>query len=164
MDVKVLTSNNLVSLSANYSLDQQINFLKSEKNSYHGVDFTLNACLSGTKDTSTNKYSNFYLSNSEKYKNILELDNLDVPDDYKFVTYITVTEAPTTYLAVGNSIINNSAQVNFTDSLSDNSYFLIEFNFDNETCYISNSKDVTRYLGFDYITVSLFFFLVKVMI
>ena len=151
MDVKVLTSNNLVSLSANYSLDQQINFLKSEKNSYHGVDFTLNACLSGTKDTSTNKYSNFYLSNSEKYKNILELDNLDVPDNYKFVTYITVTEAPTTYLAVGNSIINNSAQVDFTDSLSDNSYFLIEFNFDNETCYISNSKDVTRYLGFDYI-------------
>ena len=150
MDVKVLTSNNLVSLSANYSLDQQINFLKSEKNSYHGIDLTLDKCLSGAKDTSTNKYSNFYLSNSEKYTNILNLDALEVPSNYNFVTYIKVSEAPTTYLAVGDNIFNNSSQVTFIDSLSDNSFFLIEFNFDNETCYISNTSDVTRYLGFDY--------------
>ncbi len=95
MDVKVLTSNNLVSLSANYSLDQQINFLKSEKNSYHGIDLTLDKCLSGAKDTSTNKYSNFYLSNSEKYTNILNLDALEVPSNYNFVTYIKVSERQT---------------------------------------------------------------------
>jgi len=93
MDVKVLTSNNLVSLSANYDLDQQVNFLKSSKSSYHGIDLTLDTCLSATKDTSTNKYSNFYLSNSNKYRNILTLDKLEVPEDYKFVTFIMVSNS-----------------------------------------------------------------------
>jgi len=155
MDVKVLTSNNLVSLSANYDLDQQVNFLKSSKSSYHGIDLTLDTCLSATKDTSTNKYSNFYLSNSDKYRNILTLDQLEVPDNYNFVTHIMVSEAPDTYLAVGDNLCStckNSANVTFTDSLSDNSYFLVEFDFDNETCYISNSYNIKRYLGFDYVS------------
>ena len=66
-----------------------------------------------------------------------------------------VSEAPATYLAVGSDLCStckNSANVTFTDSLSDNSYFLVEFDFDNETCYISNSYNVKRYLGFDYVS------------
>ena len=52
MEVKVLNRNNIVSLSANYELDKQINFKFDNRDSYHGIDLTLNDCLSGTSDTS----------------------------------------------------------------------------------------------------------------
>ena len=67
MDVKVLNSNNFVSLTANYDLDEQVKLDKDFRNSYHGVNLTLDQCLSSTRDTSTNKYSNFYLSNDFSY-------------------------------------------------------------------------------------------------
>jgi len=151
MEVKVLNSNRLVSLSANYNLDKQINFISNPRSSYHGINLTLDTCLSGANDTSTNKYSNFYLSNSDKYSNFLTLDNLSVNNNYDFLTYVRVSDDPTTYLAVSGSAANNSADVTFSDTLSNNSYFLLEFDFDDETCYISNSYNVKRYLGYDYI-------------
>ena len=145
MEVKVLNSNRLVSLSANYNLDKQINFISNSRASYHGIDLTLDACLSSTSDTSTNKYSNFYLSNSDKYS------NLSVNGNYDFLTYVRVSDNPNTYLAVSGPTTNNSAEVTFTDTLSNNSYFLLEFDFNDETCYISNSYNVKRYLGYDYL-------------
>ena len=81
MEVKVLNRNNIVSLSANYELDKQINFKFDNRASYHGIDLTLNDCLSGTNDTSTNKYSNFYLSNSNTYKNVITIDRLSLPEN-----------------------------------------------------------------------------------
>jgi hypothetical protein len=151
MEVKVLNSNRLVSLSANYNLDKQINFISNPRASYHGIDFTLDTCLSSANDTSTNKYSNFYLSNSDKYSNFLTLDNLSVNNNYDFLTYVRVSNDPTTYLAVSGSAANNSADVTFSDTLSNNSYFLLEFDFVHDTCYISNSYNVKRYLGYDYL-------------
>ena len=112
---------------------------------------TLDTCRSGANDTSTNKYSNFYLSNSDKYSNFLTLDNLSVNNNYDFLTYVRVSNDPTTYLAVSGSAANPSADVTFSDTLSNNSYFLLEFDFVHDTCYISNSYNVKRYLGYDYL-------------
>ena len=69
MEVKVLNRNNIVSLSANYELDKQIKFKSDSRASYHGIDLTLNGCLSGTNDTSTNNIkSTTSTSNIPKYK------------------------------------------------------------------------------------------------
>ena len=156
MEVKVLNRNNIVSLSANYELDKQINFKSDSRASYHGIDLTLNDCLSGANDTSTNKYSNFYLSNGNTYKTVITIDRLSLPENRTVSTYIAINSmggltSESRYLSISSTELNREANVTFTTTLSNNNYFDIEFS-QNDKCKISNtSGKIKRYLSFDYI-------------
>ena len=114
MEVKVLNRNNIVSLSANYELDKQINFKSDSRASYHGIDLTLNDCLSGANDTSTNKYSNFYLSNGNTYKTVITIDRLSLPENRTVSTYIAINSmggltSESRYLSISSTELNREA-------------------------------------------------------
>lgn len=162
MDVKVLNSNNFVSLTANYDLDEQVKLDKDFRNSYHGLNLTLDQCLSSTRDTSTNKYSNFYLSNDFSYNNFLNLDNLELPEGYVFTTYIAINStggitSESRYLTIDNNnpLYNNTFSYNFESELNQNyGFFEIKF-FKDYSCTISNTIDITkRYLAYDKLSTS----------
>ena len=135
MDVVILNSNNFVSLSANYNLDDQVSLKKDYRSSYSGINLKLDECLSSTRDTSSNKYSNFYLSNEFKYDDFISIDPISLGDTYTFTTYIAVNSVgelnnTTRYLNldISNSLFNNGYGYNFVDNLFVNtSYFEINF-------------------------------------
>jgi len=160
MDVVILNSNNFVSLSANYNLDSQISLKKDYRSSYSGINLTLDECLSSARDTSSNKYSNFYLSNEFKYDNFLSLDSLTLGDTYTFTTYIAINSSgglnnKTRYLNldIGTPEFSNGYNYNFVENLFvDTSYFEIEF-LENNKCTISNEYEfVKRYFSYDYLS------------
>ncbi len=160
MDVVILNSNNFVSLSANYSLDSQITLKKDYRSSYSGVNLTLDECLSSTRDTSSNKYSNFYLSNEFRYDDFISIEPISLGDTYTFTTYIAVNSVgelnnTTRYLNldISNSLFNNGYGYNFVDNLFVNtSYFEINF-LDNNKCTLVNEFEfVKRYFSYDYLS------------
>jgi hypothetical protein len=152
MEVKVLNSSNFASLSANYGLDENVNFGISNRNTYHGFDLTLDQCLSGARDTSINKYSSFYLSNEFDYKDFLTLDKLEIPLNFTFTSYIAVNSTSNvrylSALPAEEEPVTNLVVSNYFDS---NSFFEVHF-LDRNNCKIKNTEgEVTRYLTYDYI-------------
>ena len=160
MDVKILDNLSLVSLSACYNKDDNVKFRKLTKHSYNGITVTLNDCFSATKDTSINKYSTFFLSDSFSYDNFLTIDRLTLPKNFVFTSYIaanSLSELTTNslYLSSIPNGKNGFTSLKFTNTLNENSYFEIYFINDNQ-CKIKNTEEtLTRYLTYDYLTSSL---------
>ena len=149
MEVKTLNSSNTLSLSANYGLDDNVVLTKSARSTYHGLNFTLDDCLSSIRDTSINNYSSFYLSDDVDYNSFLYLNNLSIPANYTFTTYLQVN---TVYLnAVSNDPYPYST-LTFVDELNSNTtYFEINF-LDDKNCKIKHTEnELTRYISYDYI-------------
>ena len=150
MEVKVLNSSTFASLSATYDLDDNVSFKNSNRNSYHGFDLTLDNCLSGTKDTTINNYSSFFLSDDFNYDNYLSIDVLDVPENYTFTSYI-ISESTSMYLSAVPAGKNPLTQITFSDYSDNTSFFEIYF-IDNLNCKIRHTEaNLVRYLSYNYV-------------
>ena len=150
MEVKVLNSSTFASLSATYELDNNVSFKNTNRNSYHGFDLTLDNCLSGTKDTTINNYSSFFLSDDFNYNDFLSVDILDVPENYTFTSYI-ISESTSMYLSAIPAGKNPLTQVTFAD-YSDNKSFFEIFFIDNLNCKIKHTEgNLVRYLSYNYV-------------
>jgi len=152
MEVKVLNSSNFTSLSATYGLDSNVKFGIQNRNTYHGFDLTLDDCLSATRDTSINKYSSFYLSDAFDYKDFLELEQLQLPSNYTFTSYIAANATSNvrylSALPANNQPLTNIVLADYFDS---NSFFEVHF-LDGNNCKIKNTEgSTTRYLSYDYL-------------
>ena len=157
MEVKVLNSIRFASLSANYELDTNVNLKATNRSSYHGFNLTLDECLSAVKDTSINNYSSFYLSNDYDYKDILTLDQLPIPENYTFTSYIKLNNsADIFYLAVSDENKSGKSSLNLSTKLDKNTFFEINF-IDEKNCKIIHKQnDTTKYLSYDYLTSNLY--------
>ena len=150
MEVKVLNSSTFASLSATYELDNNVSFKNTNRNSYHGFDLTLDNCLSGTKDTTINNYSSFFLSDDFNYNDFLSVDILDVPENYTFTSYI-ISESTSMYLSAIPAGKNPLTQLTFAD-YSDNKSFFEIFFIDNLNCKIKHTEgNLVRYLSYNYV-------------
>jgi hypothetical protein len=156
MDIKVLNNSNLISLSAVYGLDHNIQLNNSSHNSYHGINLTLNNILSSTKDTTVNNYSSFYLSNDTSYSRFLTFDTLDLPAAYTFTTYIAnidaaIDDSSSLYLTPAPAGNLATSTLSFTNTLSVNKFFEIYF-IDRQFCKIKTAEgSMTRYVTYDYV-------------
>ena len=156
MDIKVLNNLNLISLSAVYGLDHNIQLNNSSHNSYHGINLTLNNILSSTKDTTVNNYSSFYLSNDTSYSRFLTFDTLDLPAAYTFTTYIAninaaIDDSSSLYLTPAPAGNLATSTLSFTNTLSVNKFFEIYF-IDRQFCKIKTAEgSMTRYVTYDYV-------------
>jgi hypothetical protein len=160
MDIKVLNNSNLISLSAVYGLDSNIQLNNSSHNSYHGINLTLNNILSSTKDTTVNNYSSFYLSGDTSYGKFLTFDMLNLPVEYTFTTYIATIDAAAddpsslylTPAAAGNTA---TSTLSFTNTLSTNKFFEVYF-IDKQFCKIKTAEgSINRYITYDYVSSSI---------
>ena len=156
MEVKVLNSIRFASLSANYELDTNVNLKATNRASYHGLDLTLDECLSAVKDTSINNYSSFYLSNDYDYKDVLSLDKLALPSNYTFTSYIRLNnDSENTYLASKPAPKEGLTSLYYTSTLDKNAFFEINF-LDDLNCKIKHTEGgITRYLTYNYLTTNL---------
>ena len=156
MEVKVLNSISFASLSANYELDTNVNLKATNRASYHGLDLTLDECLSAVKDTSINNYSSFYLSNDYDYKDVLSLDKLSLPSNYTFTSYIRLNnDSENTYLASKPAPKEGLTSLYYTHTLGKDTFFEINF-LDDVNCKIKHTEgNITRYLTYNYLTTNL---------
>tara|TARA_R100000152_G_C6782049_1_gene218142 strand:+ start:3989 stop:7282 length:3294 start_codon:yes stop_codon:yes gene_type:complete len=156
MEVKVLNSISFASLSANYELDTNVNLKATNRASYHGLDLTLDECLSAVKDTSINNYSSFYLSNDYDYKDVLSLDKLSLPSNYTFTSYIRLNnDSENTYLASKSAPKQGLTSLYYTSTLGKDAFFEINF-LDDVNCKIKHTEgNITRYLTYNYLTTNL---------
>ena len=107
-----------------------------------GYSFNFPFALSGFTDFKTKEYSNFYLSIDQTVDNFLDI-NFDTFENNKMLTYLKFGDS---YLQRSSVISESIVYVtqNFTQTLDENCYFLIEF-LKNQTCNISFDYNGRKY-------------------
>jgi hypothetical protein len=119
-----------------------------------GYSFNFPFALSGFTDFKTKEYSNFYLSVDQTLDNFLDI-NFDTFENRKMLTYLKFGDSYLRRSDIFSKTITYVTQ-NFTDTLDDNCYFLLEF-ADNQTCTISFDYNGRKYYLVSDINKNLFF-------
>jgi len=155
MEVITLNSANYIGLSSNYSPDPSLILNQGIYYTEQGMDFPLAKILASANDSSTNNYSNLFLTQSQPLSSTAYIHRLEhIPDD-GFTTYLAIKalEGITTnsfFMSVQEPDINTSvAAVSVSGTIGhlDNSYlFTIKF-YDDRLCKVEHVNGYTpRYL------------------
>ena len=88
MEVVTLNSTNYIGLSANYSPDSLLQFNQNVYYTEQGVDLPLAQILSQANDSSTNNYSNLFLTQSVPLVSSVYIEGLEHIVDDGFTTYL----------------------------------------------------------------------------
>lgn len=155
MEVVTLNSSNYIGLSANYSPDSTLVFNQKMYYTEQGINIPLIDALAGANDSSTNNYSNLFLSQSVPLVSSVYIKDLDYIQDDGFTTYLAANSpggvaSDSPCLVVQELPYNvTTAAVSMSGLFSNinNSYFFtIKFHTDN-LCKIEHvNGSVTRYL------------------
>ena len=90
MEVVTLNSTNYIGLSANYSPDSLLKFNQNVYYTEQGVDLPLPQVFAGANDSTTNNYSNLFLSQAVPLVSAAYIEELNyIPDD-GFTTYLAI--------------------------------------------------------------------------
>jgi len=158
MEIYSLNTDNCTTLSANYSFDQNIQFLKNTLFTENNIFFNLENALQTPNDTTINNYSNLHLTDAKNIGDIIQIKPLEYLDDESFSTYLAanalynitdqsrywVAEEPA-YSATGANV----AVSGISESM-DNSYYFEITLLDDFKCKIAHENDgVKRFLTVD---------------
>jgi len=157
MEVVTLNSTNYIGLSANYSPDSSLKFDQNIYYTEQGIDIPLVQALAQTNDTTTNNYSNLFLTQSVPLVSSAYIEDLEhIPDD-GFTTYLAanaiygIDTPPSSHFLVVQEPDMNTATATFSMSgiysNIDNRYLVtIKFHTDN-LCKIEHvNASIVRYL------------------
>jgi len=155
MEVITLNPANYIGLSANYSPDSLLQFNQNVYFTEQGIELPLSEALSQANDTSTNNYSNLFLTQSSPLTSLVYIQDLErIPDD-GFTTYLAanvtgeitstsdflVVQEPPSTVAVA-AISMSGSYVNI-----DNRYFVTVTFHTDTLCKIEHvNAGVVRYL------------------
>lgn len=161
MEIKALNKNSFPSIRLNYNLDSTLNVTKDNFENEQNLDILLNNFLKEARDISSNKYSNFYLTDRKDLESNVNFKSLGNPAIEKFTTWLasdadkllnTKTDFWTLSADVEGNIttIDVSASGIFTE-ITNRNIFDIEF-LSEKICRISHSyNNYTRYLTINYL-------------
>jgi len=155
MEVVTLNSTSYIGLSTSYSPD---NLLRFDQNTYYteqGIGIPLSEVLSQANDSSTNNYSNLFLTQSTPLTGSVFIENLEHISDDGFTTYLA-TNAQDGITSVSNFLVVqepdtsiNTASISMSGQYRnlDNRYlFTIKF-FTDDLCKVEHvNANVVRYL------------------
>ena len=155
MEVVTLNSTNYIGLSANYSPDSLLKFNQNIYYTEQGVDLPLSQVLASANDSSTNNYSNLFLTQSTPLVSAAYIENLEyIPDD-GFTTYLAVNAVdgitPTSNFlttqeppfSVATAAISMSG---LYENLNNSYIFTVKF-YNDDLCKIEHINDgIVRYL------------------
>jgi hypothetical protein len=168
MEVITLNSSNYIGLSATYSSDKTLTFNQNVYYTEQGIDLPLVEALAQANDSSTNNYSNLFLTQSVPLSSTAIISPLEhIPDD-GFTTYLAaylpggilprsncmvVQEPPFTISTAAVSMSGLYANVNnsyfFTIKFETDSLCKIEHINAGTARYLTMGADLNLYFAFD---------------
>jgi hypothetical protein len=159
MQVYSLTDTNLTALTSNYSFDQNILLNKNVFHTENNVSVAFEKIYKNFNDTSTNNFSNLYLTQRKNIDSSITLEKLDNLPDEGFSTYLAAKAIlnilPTSkfWVVQEPDITQNTANIRVSGeytTLDNRSYFEIIF-LDDYKCKIAHENaGVKRFLTVDY--------------
>lgn len=161
MEIQALNKTTYPSIRLNYDLDSTLSLKNDNFENEQNLDILLHNFLKDSRDASSNKYSNFYLTDLTGLQDNIEFKSLENPKIEKFTTWLAsdadkLLTTKTDFWNIENDIEGNISTIDvsasgiFTDI--DNRYiFDIEF-LDDKICRIAHSyNNYTRYLTINYL-------------
>jgi hypothetical protein len=168
MEVVTLNSTNYIGLSANYSPDSLLQFDQNVFYTEQGIDLPLSEVLSQANDSSTNNYSNLFLTQNVPLISAAYIQDLNYIPDNGFTTYLAANATGGVTSDSNFLVVEEPAATIATASLSmsgllanmDNRYFFtIKFHSDtlckvehvnaNTVRYLTMGADLNLYFSFD---------------
>lgn len=164
MEVISLNSTNFIGLSSVYSPDSLLSFNQGTYVTEQGISLPLASVLAGANDSTTNNYSNLFLTQSQPLSDIAYIQNLSPIMDPGFTTYLSVDSgAEQLFVAVqelsstnvrtsiymdlvGNDIQNSNL---FTIIFVNNDLCKIEHVNVYSTQYLTMGSDSSLYFTYD---------------
>jgi hypothetical protein len=155
MEVITLNSTNYIGLSANYSPDSLLQFNQNIYYTEQGIDLPLSESLLRANDSSTNNYSNLFLTQSVPLTSTVYIQGLErIPDD-GFTTYLAASaiyglEPYSRFLVVQEPDITvataNISVSGLLANISNNYFFTIKF-YTEDLCKVEHvNASIVRYL------------------
>jgi hypothetical protein len=158
MEVITLNSTNFIGLSAAYDLDPTIKFDHNVYYTEQGIVMPLSPVLANINDTSTNNYSNLFLTQSVPISSVAYIEDLQAIEDDGFSTYLAINARggisdSSRFLVTQEPDISTSfatVSVSGVKSKIDNRYFFTVTFLDDYLCKVEHTVDgVTRYMTLD---------------
>lgn len=159
MQIFELTSSSFVPLTANYPYDKTLKIDSNIVYTENNVNFPFASILKQANDTTTNNYSNLYLSKKAGLGDYLTLTPLDKLPDEGFSTYLAInaieriTPLSRFWVVSEPDISTNIASVAVSGTYDkiDNRYYVEIVLVNDALCKIAHENNgVKRYLTFDY--------------
>jgi len=157
MEVISLNSANFIGLSSNYSPDSSLSFNQQIYYTEQGTAFPVSQALMLPNDSSTNNYSNLFLTSLQPLSSVVSINNLQPITDDGFTTYLALYSLnginPSTSLfmnvqepANAVSVANISLSSNVLSNIDNTYMFTIKF-YSDVLCKVEHvNAYVTRYL------------------
>jgi len=161
MEIKPLNKESFPSIRLNYELDSTAKVVKDNFENEQNLDILLNNFLKDARDTASNKYSNFYLTDRVNLSKNLEFKSLENPKIEKFTTWLAsdadqLLTTKTDFWTLANDVEGGDTVVYVAASgtpfdINNKYIFDIEF-LSEKICRISHSySNYTRYLTINYL-------------
>jgi len=155
MEVVSLNTSNYIGLSASYPHDQTLKFDQDYYYTDQGLNFSVSKALTLANDTTTNNYSNLFLTQSVPLADSLYIEDLrPIPDD-GLTTYLAVyatggESGQSRYLVVQEpapEVATALISMSGIKTLIDNRYFFTIRFYNSDLCRIEHvNLDTARYL------------------
>jgi hypothetical protein len=168
MEVVALNSTNYIGLSTNYSPDSLLKFKQNIYFTEQGIDLPLSKALAQVNDSSTNNYSNLFLTQSVPLTSSAYIQDLEHINDDGFTTYLAANAedgivSTSNFLVVqepGSSVATAAISMSGYYVNLDNRYlFTVKFYTDslckvehinaNIIRYLTIGSDLSLYFTFD---------------
>ena len=161
MEIQSLNKTTYPSIQLTYDLDSTLSIKNDNFENEQNLDILLNNFLKDSRDASSNKYSNFYLTDRISLEDNIEFKSLENPKIEKFTTWLAsdadkLLTTKTDFCNVENDIEGNVNTIDVSASgifidINNKYIFDIEFLTD-KVCRVSHSyNNYTRYLTINYL-------------
>lgn len=161
MEIRPLNKTTFPSLRLKYNLDSTLNVNSDNFENEQNLDVLLNNFLSDARDTSSNKYSNFYLTNRVNLSQNIEFKELANPEVEVFTTWLASDadkqlNTKTDFWTIGTDIegattLQDVAASGIFVSIDNTYIFDIEL-LNEKVCRVGHTyNNYTRYLTINYL-------------